>query len=247
VPLSALAGTPLLQPSGLVTFSLQVLVPAGVSVRQITAAFHQRFPNAPWHLRESGDAVPDLTRFVDQAALFMTLLGLSALLVGGIGIANGVEAWLTARARSIATLRCLGAPARLVSLIYGLQLLALGVPGILLGLAVGALAPVLVLPLLRGKLPLPAQIGLYPAPLLLAAVFGLLVGLVFSLPPLRRAAAIPGAALFRLAGLPAAAPFSWRALAAQALAVLALVALAVASVPRPSLALGFCAAASRHC
>lgn len=243
VPLSALAGTPLLQPSGLVTFSLQALLPPGGAVPQTEAAFHQHFPNAPWHLRESGDAAPNLTRFVDQAALFMTLLGLSALLVGGIGIANGVEAWLAARARSIATLRCLGAPARLVSLIYGLQLLALGVPGIVLGLAVGAVAPVLVLPLLRGKLPLPAHIGLYPAPLLMAAVFGLLVGLVFSLPPLRRAAAISGGALFRLAGLPASVPFSWRAFSVQALAVLLLVALAVASVPRPSLALGFCAGA----
>ena len=99
-------------------------------------------PVSPGVCGKQGDAAPDLTRFVDQAALFMTLLGLAALLVGGIGVANGVEAWLTARARSIATLRCLGASARLVSLIYGLQLLVLGVPGILLGLAAGAAAPV---------------------------------------------------------------------------------------------------------
>jgi putative ABC transport system permease protein len=243
VAVSALAGTPLLQPSGLVTFNLQVVLPPGASASKIELAFHQSFPTAPWRLRQAGDAAPDLTRFVDQAALFMTLLGLAALLVGGIGIANGVEAWLTARARSIATLRCLGAPARLVSLIYGFQLLVLGVPGILLGLAVGAVAPLLVLPLLREKLPLPAHIGIYPVPLLLASMFGLLVGLVFSLPPLRRAAAISGGALFRLAGLPASVPFSWRALLAQALAVLALIILAVVSVPSPSLALGFCAGA----
>jgi len=241
VAASALAGTPLLQPSGLVNFSLQALLPAGASVPQIALAFHQKFPAVPWRLRTSGDAAPNLTRFVDQAALFMTLLGLAALLVGGIGVANGVEAWLTARARSIATLRCLGAPARLISLIYGLQLLALGVPGIVLGLVVGAGVPLLVLPLLRGKLPLPVHIGLYPVPLLLACMFGLLVGLVFALPPLRRAAAISGGALFRLAGLPARAAFSGPALAVQALAVLALVGLAVVSVPAPSLALGFCA------
>jgi putative ABC transport system permease protein len=243
VPAAALAGTPLLVPSGLVTYSLQALLSPGASVRQTEAAFRKKFPGAPWRLREAGDAAPDLTRFVNQAALFMILLGLAALLVGGIGVANGVEAWLTARAGSIATLRCLGASARLVSLIYGFQLLALGVPGILLGLATGAAAPALLLPLLRGKLPLPAHLGLYPAPLLFAALFGLLVGLVFTLPPLRRAAAISGAALFRLAGLPARAAFSWRALLAQTVAILALVALAVVSVPRPLLALGFCAGA----
>jgi putative ABC transport system permease protein len=233
----------LVQPSGLVTFSLQVLLPPAASVHQVETAFHQAFPGGTWRLRESGDAAPDLTRFVNQAALFMILLGLAALLVGGIGVANGVEAWLTARARSIATLRCLGASARLVRLIYGLQLLVLGLPGILLGLITGAAIPELVLPLLRAKLPLPMHIGLYPKPLLLAGIFGLLVGLVFTLPPLRRAASISGGALFRLAGLPARVAFSWRALVVQGLAVLALIALAVVSVPQPLLALGFCAGA----
>jgi putative ABC transport system permease protein len=240
---SALSGTKLLQPSGLVNFDLQALLPPGSSVAGTVQAFHHDFPNTPWRVRVAGDAAPDLTRFVDQVALFMTLLGLAALLVGGIGVANGVEAWLTARARSIATLRCLGASARLVRLVYGLQLLALGLPGIVLGLAVGAGAPALVLPWLRAKLPLPAHIGLYPQPLLLAALFGLLVGLVFALPPLRRACAIPGAALFRLAGLPARIAFSWRALTVQLLAIAALIGLAMVSVPRPLLALGFCVGA----
>ncbi len=241
VAAAALAGTPLLQPGGLVSFTLQAALPAGASAGRVAAAFRHDFPGNDWRLRGTRDAASDLTRFVDQTALFMALLGLAALLVGGIGVANGVEAWLTARSRSIATLRCLGASARLVSLSYGLQLVLLGVPGILLGLAVGAVAPLLVLPWLQGQLPLPAHIGLYPVPLLLAGVFGLLVGLVFALRPLRRAAAISGAALFRLAGLPARVPFSGRAAAVQGLAVLALVALAALSVPRPYLALGFCA------
>ncbi len=243
VATAALAGTPLLQPSGLVTFRLQVLLPRGVSVPAVQAAFQHDFPDSPWRLRQAGDATPDLARFVDQLALFMTLLGLAALLVGGVGVANGVEAWLTARARSIATMRCLGAPGWLLGLVQAMQLLSLGVPGIALGMAVGAVAPLGVLPWLRGSLPLPSQLGLYWQPLLLAGAFGLLVGLVFALPPLRRAAAISGAALFRAAGLPARAPFSARALAVQALAVLVLVGLAVLSVPRPSLAFGFCAGA----
>jgi putative ABC transport system permease protein len=242
VAASAIAGTPLAQPDGLVTFSLQAALPPDASPAATAAAFGRAFPGNIWRLREAQDAAPELTRFVDQASLFMTLLGLAALLVGGIGVANGVAAWLAGRARSIATLRCLGASARLVTTIHGLQLVLLGVPGILLGLAVGALAPLLVLPWLRAKLPLPAHLWLYPRPLLMAGVFGLLVGAVFAAPPLRRAAAISGAALFRSAGLPARAPLSWRAIAGQAVAVLALVGLAVGSVPDPWLALGFCGA-----
>ena len=47
----------------------------------------------------SRDAAPGVTRFIDQTGLFMTLVGLTSLLVGGIGVANGVRAWLEARAR----------------------------------------------------------------------------------------------------------------------------------------------------
>jgi putative ABC transport system permease protein len=243
VSLPALAGTPLVAPGGLVTFEMQVALPPGATVPATLAALRAGFPHATWRIRTTGDAAPDLSRFVDQAALFMTLLGLAALLVGGIGVANGVEAWLTARARSIATLRCLGASARMMNMIHGLQLAVLGVPGILAGLAVGAVVPVLVLPLLRDKLPLPHHVGLYPWPLLLAAVFGLLVGIIFALRPLRRAAAISGAALFRAAALPAKVPWSAGAAAVEAGLVAALIALAAVSVPRASLALGFCAGA----
>jgi putative ABC transport system permease protein len=238
---AALAGTPLVQPGALVMFNMQVLLPAAASIAATEAAFTKAFPNADFQLRDRTNAAPDLTRFIGQAALFMTLLALSSLLVGGIGVANGVEAWLTARARTIATLRCLGASARLVGLMQGMQLLVLGLPGIVLGLAAGAGAPLLVLPLLRNKLPLPAHIGLYPQALLISGVFGVLTGFLFAFRPLRRAAAISGAALFRPAGLPAKIGFSATATAVQAIAGLALVALAVWVVPSFYIALGFCA------
>ncbi len=240
VPLAAIRGTPLAFPSGLVVFSEQILLPPHTAIRPLEAAFRQAFPGQLWRLRSATDAAPSVTNFVDQAALFMTLMGLAALVVGGIGVANGVEAWLAARARSIATLRCLGAPAQLIGTVHLLELAVIGLPGIVLGAALGAVAPLAVLPLLRGKLPVPAHVGLYPGALALAAAFGLLVALAFALPPLRRAAAISGAALFRLSGLPARAPFSWRALGAQAAVATGLVGLALWSVPQVWLALGFC-------
>jgi putative ABC transport system permease protein len=240
VPLAALAGTPLIAPGGLVSYGMQVVLPRDEPVGTTVTALRAQFPGAVWRIRTTGDAAPDLARFVDQAALFMTLLGLSALLVGGIGVANGVEAWLTGRARTIATLRCLGASARMMSTIHALQLAVLGLPGILAGLALGAFIPAAVLPLLRDQLPVPHHLGLYARPLLLAAVFGICVGIIFALRPLRRAAAIPGAALFRAAVLPERLPWSPAMAVAEGAAVLALVALAALSVPRADLALGFC-------
>ncbi len=241
VAASALTNTPLVQPGALVMFNMQVLLPPATSITAIETAFRKDFPQSDFRLRDKTNAAPDLTRFIDQAALFMTLLGLASLLVGGIGVANGVEAWLTARARTIATLRCLGASARLVGLIQALQLLVLGLPGIAFGLAAGAGAPLLVLPFLRNKLPLPAHIGVYPQALLVSGIFGLLVGFVFAFRPLRRATAISGAALFRPAGLPSQIPFSATATAVQSAAGAALIALAIWVVPSFYIALGFCA------
>jgi putative ABC transport system permease protein len=242
IPETALAGTPLIQPGGLTVFTLQAAFPPDTKIRPIIAAFQKAFPGNPYRLRTAAAAAPDLKRFVDQTTLFMTLLGLASLLVGGIGVANGVEAWLTARARSIATLRCLGASAGLVSLVNAIQLAILAGPGILLGLLAGFLAPRAAFPFLRGKLPLPAHLAFYPKPLILAAIFGILIGALFAQSPLRRAAAIPGAALFRQAVLPSKIPFSWRATTLQLLTIAVLIALAARSVPDPKLSLGFCAA-----
>jgi putative ABC transport system permease protein len=242
IPEAALAASSLIQPGGLTVFTLQVALPPGASPGAAIAAFRAAFPGNPYRLRDAAAAAPDLKRFVDQTTLFMTLLGLAALLVGGIGVANGVEAWLAARASGIATLRCLGASARLVGLILSLQLAVLACPGILAGLAAGALAPRAAFVFLRGRLPLPAHFAVYPKPLILAAIFGVLIGALFAQPKLRRAAAIPGAALFRQAVLPAKIPVSWRAAALRALIIAALIVLAARTVPDPKLAIGFCAA-----
>ena len=42
----------------------------------------------------------------------MTLVGLASLIVGGAGIANAVQAFVTRKMVSIATLKCLGASSR---------------------------------------------------------------------------------------------------------------------------------------
>ena len=168
----------------------------------MTADLRAAFPNQGWRIRDPRAAAPAVARFVRQTGLFMTLVGLTSLLVGGIGVANGVRAWLEARARTIATLRCLGASARLMFAVALIQVLALALAGILLGLAAAAALPPLAVWLLRDLLPVPPVLGLYPAPLALAAAYGLLTALGFALLPLGRAARIPGAALFRDGLLP---------------------------------------------
>ena len=76
-------------------------------------------------------------------------------------------------------------------------MLGLAVLGIAVALVLGALAPVAAAPLLAGVLPVSIRFAIHPAPLALAALFGLLTTLVFSLWPLAGIGRISAGALFR--------------------------------------------------
>jgi putative ABC transport system permease protein len=233
----ALASTGLISPGAMVRYAIRL---TGPDPARLVPAIRAKFPNQGWRVRDPSDAAPGVRRFIDQTALFLTLVGLTSLLVGGIGVANGVRAWLDARARTIATLRCLGASARLVFAVCLIQVLALAVAGIVLGLAAGAGLPVLGARFLAPILPVPPVLGIYPGPLLLAATYGLLIALCFALWPLGRAARIPGGALFRDGLLPEATRPSAALIAVNATLALALIGLTVATATDRAFAMYFC-------
>jgi putative ABC transport system permease protein len=239
---AALPRTGLIQPGSLVTYEWRVKLPPGVDPRDVVALLRHDFPETGWRIADRTRAEPGVDRAVDQTSLFLVLVGLSALLVGGIGVATGVHAWLDGRARSIAILRCLGAESRLILGTFLIQVMGLCAAGILIGVAVAAALPAAALALFGDLLPLPAKIGLYPAPLALAALYGLLTAAAFALWPLGRAARIPGAALFRDAFVPAGGA-STRLKVVNAALGLLLVAAIVASSEDRRFALGFCATA----
>ena len=81
-----------------------------------------KFPEAGWRIREPGQAAPNLARLLDRVSVFLTLVGLTALLVGGVGIANAVRAYLATKTETIAALKSLGAPRRAVFATYLVQI-----------------------------------------------------------------------------------------------------------------------------
>ena len=243
ISVDSLGRAGLLKPGAIVEYRLRAMLPPGVDAATFIADLRAAFPNTGWRFRDSHDAAPGVAQFVDRAGLFMTLVGLTSLLVGGIGVANGVRAWLEARARGIAILRCLGASPLLVFSICLIQVTALAAAGVLLGVVAGAVLPMVAGRLLDGMLPVPLQIGVYPGPLALAALYGVLTAAAFALWPLSRAMRIPGAALFRDALQPVSVPARGWLFAINILISAALVGLTVASSPDRLFALGFCVAA----
>ena len=235
-----IAATGLVQPGALVNFELRATLPPATDIKALANAIRLNFPDTGWRIREAADAAPNLRQFLDRTASFMTLVGLTSLLVGGIGVANGVRAWLESRARAIATLRCLGAAPRLVFAVLALQVGVLSLLGIGIGVAIGAALPGLVGTLFADVLPLPLQGGFYARPLLMSGLTGALTAASFALWPLARAMRISGAALFRDALLPDGAKPGWAVILASVLLGAALVATVVAGTEEKKFALFFC-------
>jgi len=240
---AGLAETGLLAPGSLVRHDYRIRLPAGDEPQPFIADLQARFPDAGWRVRGYTEAAPQVRRFLDRMDTSLTLVGLVALLVGGLGIAGAVRGYLAGKVRHIAAMKSLGAESRLIFTAYLLQILFLGALGALLGLAAGAALPFLIASLAGEWLPLPLQPAIDGQVLALAALFGLLVALLFSLPALGAARRVAPAVLFRgAAGLPTH-PGRTIAFAVAALTLL-LALLAVATSGDRRLALWFVAGAT---
>ena len=197
IPLDAVVESGLVQPGSLLTWDYRLRLPPGRPYRAVVDALKARFPDAGWRVRGLDDAGGGLRFWLDRLTQFISLIGLASLLVGGVGVGNAVSSFLAARLRTIATLKCLGAPERLVFATYFIQLAALALLGIGIGLVIGAVLPFVAQSVIADVLPVRARVALYAGPLATAAGFGLLVSLLFALIPLMRARGVPAATLMR--------------------------------------------------
>jgi len=197
VSMEALESTGLNQPGSQIHFHTRVVIEPGGNSVQWMESLTDAFPKAGWRLRGTDKAAPGVQRFIERMALFLTFSGLTALLVGGIGVSNAVGGYLESHRDTIATLKCVGAPSKLIFRIYLFQILAIGAGGVVIGLAVGTVLPMVGLWALKDLLPVAPKAGLYPGPLLLAATFGMLSAVTFTLWPLGLARRTPAAGLFR--------------------------------------------------
>lgn len=171
------------------------------SVEKFVSAAKDSFPNAGWRIRSRANAAPALTRSINRFSDFLTLVGLTALIVGGVGVANAIRAFLETKRSVIATFKSLGAAGNLIFQTYLLQILILSLAGIFIGLLVGAMMPFVAVTALQGVLPLPQTYSFQWEPLALGAVYGLLTALAFAIWPLGVAREIPATDLFRSSGV----------------------------------------------
>ncbi|MEL6451248.1 MAG: FtsX-like permease family protein [Pseudomonadota bacterium] len=194
---TALENAQLLAPGTLFNSKYRLTLPPGTDLATLATQARDQFENSGMRWTDARNGAPGVSEFVDRLGAFLVLVGLSGLAVGGVGVSAAVRAYLADKTSVIATLRTLGAERRVIFQTYFLQIGALSLVGIALGLALGALAPLALSPLIEARLPIPASFAIYPAPLIEAAIYGLLTAFVFTLWPLARAEDVRAATLFR--------------------------------------------------
>lgn len=196
----AIGDTGLVQPGSLVRWHYRVKLPPGSSEERIKAVSEEArdaYPEAGWRIRSRANAAPGLQRNINRFSQFLTLVGLTALVVGGVGVANAVRSFLERKRGVIATFKCIGAEGGFVFRVYLIQIMALAGIGIAIGLVIGMVIPFVASGFLSSVLPIEAATGIFPTELGLGVVYGALTALAFALWPLGRAHDVPPRALFR--------------------------------------------------
>jgi putative ABC transport system permease protein len=193
----ALADAGLLTQGTLYSSKYRMLLPEGSDLTALEARVRAEFEGAGARWRDSRNGAPSVARFVERLGAFLILVGLSGLAVGGVGVSAAVRAYLAGKTSVIATLRTLGADRATIFQTYFLQIGALSLLGIAMGLVLGAAIPLALGPILEQRLPVPAVFTIHPAPLFEAAIYGALTALIFTLWPLSRTEEVRAATLFR--------------------------------------------------
>lgn len=191
----AMMATGLIQPLSRVEY--QYRVRTDTPAPQWRNTFVAAFPTLSAEVRSFDQRSDRMAEVLGQIASGLLLIGFAALLIGGLGVFNSVQAYLQSKLTSFATLRAIGLrDGRLATLVL-LQMVILGALSGVVGVWVGLALALAATQVVAGQLPIDMVLHRFWAPAVVAWGFGVLTALVFSLLPLARALSVTPAVLFR--------------------------------------------------
>ena len=216
----------------------------GMTAAKAKAAFEAQFPGTSLRLREPENAIDGLQNLLGILKNFLSIIGIAALIAGGIGVEQATSSFLQARTDAIAALKSLGADSSIIRTAYLIQLGVLALFGGLIGVVIGAAAPYLMIAFAGDKIALPQAMGIYPFELLTALILGLLAAGCFAIPAVGRARATPPSALFRSLSEERKTKTPWLEQSASAILAVLLVALALITSTHPLITMALLAGAA---
>ncbi len=176
----ALEATGLMQPGSLIDYRYRVRTDEDPD--RWRRDLGEAFPDAKWEVQTVSERGEVLGDRLNQVASVLLLIGFSTLLIGGMGVANSVGAYLQSKLRTLATLQSLGARSAQVAGVYVGQIVVLAAMASAAGAICGAVVAWSGAQALADRLPISAGPGSLLFPTLMAIVFGIVNALVFALP-----------------------------------------------------------------
>ena len=184
IPARYLAATHLLVKGSRSQHDILLKLPATLDEDAFATRFGARFGRRGIRVRTAEQNADRVSETIGYLRNFLALVGLIALLLGGIGVASGVRAFVLRKIDTVAVLRCLGATGGQVLTIYVAQAAGLGLIGALVGAALGVALQFALGSLAARYLPAGMSIGIAPVPIAFGVVTGLWVSLICALQPL---------------------------------------------------------------
>ena len=209
----AVEASGLIRTGSLANYNYKVLMNQTLSkpaLLDLQKAQRKKMGDSGFRIATSANAAPALADTVERFSQFLSLVALCALLVGGVGVANAVQAHLDGKRSVIATFKSLGAGGGFVATVYLIQILIIALAGIAIGLVISAIVPPLVGSTLERFLPLSIDRSIQTSALVLAALFGFMTTLAFALVPLGRTRHVRPTMLFRDTVSEGSQPIGWR-------------------------------------
>ena len=236
VDAGALQASGLLLPTSLVDYDYRLRIDGDAN--EWREQLKDRFPDASWEVQTVEERGELVSERLDQVASVLLLIGFSTLLIGGLGVANSVSAYLQTKLRTIATLQSLGSRARQVATVYIGQIALLAALASTLGSLLGSFVAWSAAQAFSESLPIEPSLQALLPPTVLAILLGIFTALAFTLPTLGRTLDMPTASLIKgvinpTTRTPDAYRWATLALAAAGLVLLLMF------VPEPMIAIGF--------
>ena len=212
IPMDALDSTGLAGSQALARYRALLKLPAGRDADRIVIAMKEKFPLARLSFETVAERKRSLGQSVEHLDAFLSLVGFVALVLGGIGVASALHAYIRQKIATVAVLRCLGASARQAFAVYLVQGFALGIAGAIAGGALGVAVQRVLPALFGGVLPIKIEFFIAWPALLRGMGAGVVICLLFAALPLLDVRRIPPLAALRSAAAEEAAssPDPWR-------------------------------------
>ena len=184
IPERYLPETQLLVFGSTAEYGVLARLPNGANPDKIIGPQRPKLEKMQLRARTVTQSEENTTDAIKQLSQFIGIVGLVALLLGGVGVASGVRAFVGRKIDTVAILRCLGASSGQVLAMYVAQAAMMGLIGSIAGAALGV-AVQFGLPSVFGDfLPVDVSVTLEPAAIITGVAIGTWIALIFSLRPL---------------------------------------------------------------